>query len=70
VRTLGTLIAPTAGSATVAGIPLAPKNGAEICRRIAIMPAVVVAYPAFAIFIALVLLFADPGVSSALIRGP
>ena len=38
VRTLGTLLAPTAGSATVAGIPLAPENGVEIRRRIAIMP--------------------------------
>ena len=38
VRTLGTLIAPSAGSATVAGIPLAPQNGVEIRRRIAIMP--------------------------------
>jgi ABC-2 type transport system ATP-binding protein len=38
VRTLGTLIAPSGGSATVAGIPLAPENGAEIRRRIAIMP--------------------------------
>ncbi len=38
VRTLGTLIAPTAGSATLAGIPLAPENGPEIRRRIAIMP--------------------------------
>jgi ABC-2 type transport system ATP-binding protein len=38
VRTLGTLIAPTSGSATVAGIPLTPKNGLEIRRRIAIMP--------------------------------
>jgi ABC-2 type transport system ATP-binding protein len=38
VRTLGTLIAPTAGSATVAGVPLAPENGVEIRRRIAIMP--------------------------------
>jgi ABC-2 type transport system ATP-binding protein len=38
VRTLGTLIAPTPGSATVAGIPLAPENGAEIRRRISIMP--------------------------------
>ncbi|HEY6398631.1 MAG TPA: ABC transporter ATP-binding protein [Solirubrobacteraceae bacterium] len=37
VRTLGTLIAPTSGSATVAGIPLAPANGVEIRRRIAIM---------------------------------
>jgi ABC-2 type transport system ATP-binding protein len=38
VRTLGTLIAPTSGSATVAGIPLTPGNGVEIRRRIAIMP--------------------------------
>ncbi len=38
VRTLGTLIAPTSGSATVAGIPLTPENGLEIRRRISIMP--------------------------------
>jgi ABC-2 type transport system ATP-binding protein len=38
VRTLGTLIAPTSGSAMVAGIPLAPENGVEIRRRISIMP--------------------------------
>jgi ABC-2 type transport system ATP-binding protein len=38
VRTLGTLISPTSGSATVAGIRLAPENGVEIRRRIAIMP--------------------------------
>jgi ABC-2 type transport system ATP-binding protein len=38
VRTLGTLVAPTSGSATVAGIPLAPENGIEIRRRISIMP--------------------------------
>jgi ABC-2 type transport system ATP-binding protein len=38
VRTLGTLIAPTSGSATVAGIPLAPDNGVAIRRRISIMP--------------------------------
>src|SRR5262249_52246590 len=38
VRTLGTLIAPTSGSATVAGIPLTPENGVQIRRRIAIMP--------------------------------
>jgi ABC-2 type transport system ATP-binding protein len=38
VRTLGTLIAPTSGSATVAGIPLTPENGVEIRRQIAIMP--------------------------------
>jgi ABC-2 type transport system ATP-binding protein len=38
VRTLGTLIAPTSGSATVAGVPLTPHNGVEIRRRIAVMP--------------------------------
>jgi ABC-2 type transport system ATP-binding protein len=38
VRILGTLVAPTSGSATVAGIPLAPENGVEIRRRISIMP--------------------------------
>ncbi len=38
VRTLGTLLAPSSGSATVAGIPLAPENGVEIRRRISIMP--------------------------------
>jgi ABC-2 type transport system ATP-binding protein len=38
VRTLGTLIAPTSGSAMVAGIPLKPENGVEIRRRISIMP--------------------------------
>jgi ABC-2 type transport system ATP-binding protein len=38
VRTLGTLIMPTSGSASVLGIPLLPENGVEIRRRIAIMP--------------------------------
>ena len=38
VRTLGTLIAPTSGSATVAGIPLTSDNGPEIRQRISIMP--------------------------------
>jgi ABC-2 type transport system ATP-binding protein len=38
VRTLGTLLAPTSGSATVAGFPLTPENGVEIRRRIAVMP--------------------------------
>jgi ABC-2 type transport system ATP-binding protein len=38
VRTLGTLIAPTSGTATVAGFPLTPSNGVEIRRRISIMP--------------------------------
>jgi ABC-2 type transport system ATP-binding protein len=38
VRTLGTLLSPTSGSATVAGFPLLPENGVEIRRRIAILP--------------------------------
>jgi ABC-2 type transport system ATP-binding protein len=38
VRTLGTLLSPTSGSATVAGIPLTPENGVEIRRHISIMP--------------------------------
>jgi ABC-2 type transport system ATP-binding protein len=38
VRTLGTLIAPTSGSAVVAGIPLLPENGVAIRQKIAIMP--------------------------------
>ncbi len=38
VRTLGTLLAPTSGSASVAGLPLRPANGVEIRRRVAIMP--------------------------------
>ena len=38
VRALGTLIAPTSGSATIAGIPLTAENGVEIRRRISVMP--------------------------------
>src|SRR5580658_395111 len=38
VRTLGTLLAPTSGSATVAGIELRPENGPAIRARISIMP--------------------------------
>jgi ABC-2 type transport system ATP-binding protein len=38
VRTLGTLLTPTSGSATVAGLPLSEANGVEIRRRISIMP--------------------------------
>jgi ABC-type oligopeptide transport system ATPase subunit len=37
VRTLGTLIVPTWGTAIVAGIPLSPDNDVEIRRRISIM---------------------------------
>jgi ABC-2 type transport system ATP-binding protein len=38
VRTLGTLVAPTSGSATVAGIELRTENGPAIRSRISIMP--------------------------------
>jgi ABC-2 type transport system ATP-binding protein len=38
VRTLGTLLAPTSGSATVAGITLGFEAGAAIRARISIMP--------------------------------
>jgi ABC-2 type transport system ATP-binding protein len=38
VRTLGTLVAPSSGSAIVAGIPLNAKNGPAIRSRISIMP--------------------------------
>jgi ABC-2 type transport system ATP-binding protein len=38
VRILGTLIAPTSGSAVVAGIALSPASAAEIRQRISIMP--------------------------------
>ena len=37
VRTLGTLIAPTSGTATVAGIELHPENGPAIRARISVM---------------------------------
>src|SRR5436309_9316716 len=38
VRTLGTLLSSSAGSASVAGLPLSPEHGVEIRRRISIMP--------------------------------
>jgi ABC-2 type transport system ATP-binding protein len=38
VRTLSTLITPTHGTATVAGIPLSADNGVAIRSRIAVMP--------------------------------
>ncbi len=38
VRTLGTLVAPTSGSAIVAGVPLGPETAQEIRTRISIMP--------------------------------
>jgi ABC-2 type transport system ATP-binding protein len=38
VRTLGTLLSPSAGTAFISGIPLSPDNGVAIRRRIAIMP--------------------------------
>jgi len=38
VRTLATLLAPTSGSASVAGLALTPDNAAEIRQRISVMP--------------------------------
>jgi ABC-2 type transport system ATP-binding protein len=38
VRTLGTLLSPSAGTAFISGIPLSPDNGVAIRQRIAIMP--------------------------------
>jgi ABC-2 type transport system ATP-binding protein len=38
VRTLGTLIAPSSGSAIVAGIPLSARNGSAIRSQISMMP--------------------------------
>jgi ABC-2 type transport system ATP-binding protein len=38
VRTLGTLIAPSSGSAIVAGLPLTEQNGPAIRSRISLMP--------------------------------
>lgn len=38
VRTLATLLAPTSGSATIAGIPLSAENGPAIRARISMMP--------------------------------
>jgi len=38
VRTLGTLIAPSSGSAIVAGIPLSAESGSAIRSRISMMP--------------------------------
>jgi ABC-2 type transport system ATP-binding protein len=38
VRTLGALIAPTSGTASVAGLPLLPGNDVAIRSRIAVMP--------------------------------
>ena len=38
VRMLGTLIAPTSGSAVVAGVPLGGGAGVELRQRIAVMP--------------------------------
>lgn len=40
VRTLGALIAPTSGTAVVAGLELTPHNGERIRQRISIMPEV------------------------------
>jgi ABC-2 type transport system ATP-binding protein len=45
VRTLGTLIAPSAGSAVVAGLALTPENAVAIRSAIAIMPEAPGLYP-------------------------
>ena len=45
VRTLGTLIAPSAGSAVVAGLQLSPENAVAIRSAIAIMPEAPGLYP-------------------------
>src|SRR6516162_4626870 len=37
VRMLATLIAPTSGTAVVAGVPLDPARGVELRQRIAVM---------------------------------
>ena len=50
VRTLGTLISPTAGSAVVAGIPLTPENAVAIRSRIAIMPEAPGLYPRLTVY--------------------
>jgi ABC-2 type transport system ATP-binding protein len=49
VRTLSTLIAPSSGSATVAGLPLTPEAGVEIRRRIAVMPESPGLYPTLSV---------------------
>ena len=49
VRTLSTLLAPTSGSATVAGLPLTEENRTEIRRRIAVMPEAPGLYPRLSI---------------------
>ena len=38
VRMFGTIIAPSSGSAVVAGLALCPENGVEIRQRISVMP--------------------------------
>ena len=38
VRMLGALIAPSSGTASIAGVPLGPANGVEIRKRITVMP--------------------------------
>jgi len=38
VRVLATLLAPTSGTAEVAGLPVGPGNGPDIRRRISVMP--------------------------------
>ena len=38
VRVLGTLLRPTSGTASIAGIPLSPENSRDIRSRISVMP--------------------------------
>src|SRR2546430_17655628 len=45
VRTLSTLIAPTSGSAAVAGFGLVPENGGEDRRRVPVLPVTPELYP-------------------------
>src|SRR5476649_434419 len=45
VRTLGSLISPTSGTAIVAGLALTPENAVAIRSRIAIMPEAPGLYP-------------------------
>ena len=90
VRTLGTLFAPTSGSATVAGVALTPDSGAEIQGTLepvlttpvsreefllgkalaALVPSLAISYGVYVALVACVELFAQPGVTSELVRWP
>ena len=49
VRMLSTLLAPSAGSAVITGLPLGPGTGVEIRRRIAVMPESPGLYPTLSV---------------------